>query len=482
MSCCFCFYLPNQCKPSPCHIPGTKQCNDLQGNFKCLCHNGWKGKTCAEDVNECEKQNGGCEHYCRNDVAGYMCVCEKDGLQLLLKGVHDCVCSDIDECEMPDACGSADCINSPGSHSCNCNKGFVYNETLKACYDVDECTKKPCEQACVNNVGSYMCRCDGRRGYLLHPNLHNSAGSIMPVPVICLYREILAFSIRTYDPEGLLLYTQRREPEKRSLAVALRDGHLEVQLQDGDDRVVTTGGPIINTGTWHSVVVERLRRQLIVRVAGEEVININRPDDAHKGTSRVEIALGGLTISTPSLIRPLPLRLDGCMRQLSLLEQDTSWLSQHISENPSQQCFSAIELGSYFSGSAYIHPRRQNYSDFNPAWNLQLAMDFRTMQPKPHSGLLFALVHGNEVPLSLSLQPTDRIAMQVCVCMYLRALSFYFFYSIHYHGSWKGTKGERGHIGGEQTAHKLNETQQEVNIGSYFASTSLVKDNHSHVV
>ena len=74
-----------------------------------------------------------------------------------------------------------------------------------------------------------------------------------PVPAICLYREILAFSIRTYDPEGLLLYTQRREPEKRSLAVALRNGHLEVQLQDGDDRVVTTGGPIINTGTWHSV-------------------------------------------------------------------------------------------------------------------------------------------------------------------------------------------------------------------------------------
>lgn len=36
--------------------------------------------------------------------------------------------------------------------------------------DVDECERNVCDGACINTLGSYTCRCDGRQGLRLAEN------------------------------------------------------------------------------------------------------------------------------------------------------------------------------------------------------------------------------------------------------------------------------------------------------------------------
>lgn len=40
--------LPDQCTPNPCDKEGTQICQDLMGNFFCLCRAGWGGRLCDQ--------------------------------------------------------------------------------------------------------------------------------------------------------------------------------------------------------------------------------------------------------------------------------------------------------------------------------------------------------------------------------------------------------------------------------------------------
>ncbi|KAM9465918.1 nidogen-2 isoform 1-T1 [Clarias gariepinus] len=72
-------------------------------------------------------------------------------------------CYDVDECaEGLSSCGShAQCVNLPGSHSCQCQSGFVHRHDTRTCTDVDECRNHPCHHhaSCTNTAGSFDCRC-----------------------------------------------------------------------------------------------------------------------------------------------------------------------------------------------------------------------------------------------------------------------------------------------------------------------------------
>lgn len=51
----------DDCQSKPCSM-GSKECIDLIGDFKCVCHEGWTGKRCDEDIQDCVKnpcQNNG---------------------------------------------------------------------------------------------------------------------------------------------------------------------------------------------------------------------------------------------------------------------------------------------------------------------------------------------------------------------------------------------------------------------------------------
>ena len=84
-------------------------------------------------------------------------------------------CKDIDECgQTIDWCGSLDCVNTVGSHFCQCRRGYEeievfnyeYQAVETACRDIDECqTRNTCPgmAECSNTEGTYTCQC--KAGY-----------------------------------------------------------------------------------------------------------------------------------------------------------------------------------------------------------------------------------------------------------------------------------------------------------------------------
>ncbi|XP_078687224.1 uncharacterized protein LOC144919610 [Branchiostoma floridae x Branchiostoma belcheri] len=132
-----------------------------EGNWTIPHHLNSTGIQVCEDIDECSKNNGGCEHDCVNTVGSYHCTC-RTGYQL--SGTHNC--TDVDECASLDGGCDHDCVNTEGSFYCTCLPGYQLSGTTN-CSDVNECDSDNgvCEHTCVNTVGSYHCTC--RTGYQL---------------------------------------------------------------------------------------------------------------------------------------------------------------------------------------------------------------------------------------------------------------------------------------------------------------------------
>ncbi|XP_035682837.1 latent-transforming growth factor beta-binding protein 2-like [Branchiostoma floridae] len=96
-------------------------------------------------------------HPCDLTQDGYACTC-LPGYQMLGVSAENETCIDIDECQQPDVCPGARCINRPGTYSCQCLPG--YEEP--SCIDINECRYAgfcPEESDCTNTEGSYYCTC-----------------------------------------------------------------------------------------------------------------------------------------------------------------------------------------------------------------------------------------------------------------------------------------------------------------------------------
>ncbi|CEM18121.1 unnamed protein product [Vitrella brassicaformis CCMP3155] len=64
-------------------------CKNTAGGYECICQDGFEpdGEDC-KDIDECETNNGGCEHTCNNTVGSFECSCD-EGYQLF----NDSKCS-----------------------------------------------------------------------------------------------------------------------------------------------------------------------------------------------------------------------------------------------------------------------------------------------------------------------------------------------------------------------------------------------------
>ena len=144
--------LPGDCIDSDC--PLNKQC--ISPRSDCKCKAGFYRDESEEciDTNECEKEND-CHRNaeCSNTEGSYNCNC-KPGFY----GTgFDCLegdCSDV-SCQ-----GNQTCI-APTSASCGCRKGLTKNG--ENCFDVDECglgiDDCPRRSNCINTMGSHICDC-----------------------------------------------------------------------------------------------------------------------------------------------------------------------------------------------------------------------------------------------------------------------------------------------------------------------------------
>ncbi|XP_026556543.1 vitamin K-dependent protein S [Pseudonaja textilis] len=433
--------IPDQCKPLPCNVDGYEECRDGQATFTCICKPGWQGEKCEEDINECDdpiNKNGGCDQICVNFPGSYRCYCE-DGYYIQSNKMG---CKDRNECIFyQNICGTAKCKNTPGKYVCECETGFFYNSTTKKCEDIDECAENTCSQICVNSPGSFTCYCDGKKGFKLSKdmmtcetipnclplNLEKNyellylAEQFIGIPVLYLrFRlpEVTRFSaefdFRTYDKEGVILYAETINSTAWFL-LALREGKIEIQFKNELGTKVTSGGKAINDGLWHMISVEELEHSISVKIAKEAVMNINNPSPLFKlsnGFLDTKVYIAGVPRRRGnSLIKLINPRLDGCIRGWNLLNQGTSGVKDLIQEKQSKHCLINVGKGSYYPGTgmAKFHISYNNKSGNADDWLINVTMAIR---PSTDTGVMFALVSGETVPLALSIVDSNLTNVQ----------------------------------------------------------------------
>nr|XP_006981345.1 growth arrest-specific protein 6 [Peromyscus maniculatus bairdii] len=438
--------LPDQCTPNPCDKKGTQLCQDLMGNFFCLCKAGWEGRLCNKDVNECGQKNGGCSQVCQNKPGSFQCACHS-GFSLAPDGRN---CQDVDECADAGTCGDARCKNLPGSYSCLCDKGYMYSSQEKTCQDVDECQQGRCEQTCVNSPGSYTCHCDGRGGLKLSPDM-DTCEDILPcvpftmaksvkslylgrmfsgTPVIRLRfkrlqptRLLAEFDFRTFDPEGVLFFAGGRS-DSTWIVLGLRAGRLELQLRYNGVGRITSSGPVINHGMWQTISVEELERNLVIKVNKDAVMKIAVAGELfqlERGLYHLNLTVGGIPFKEQDLVQPINPRLDGCMRSWNWLNGEDSAIQETVKANTKMQCFSVTERGSFFPGGAFAfyslnYTRTSLDVGTETTWEVEIVAWIR---PATDTGVLLALVGDNHVvPLSVALvdyHSTKKLKKQLVV-------------------------------------------------------------------
>ncbi|XP_053074225.1 growth arrest-specific protein 6 isoform X3 [Acinonyx jubatus] len=357
---------------------------------------------------------------------------------------------DVDECADGRACGEARCSNLPGSYACLCDEGYAFSPQEKACQDVDECAEGRCEQACVNSPGGYTCHCDGRGGLKLSPDM-NTCEDILPcvpfnvaksvkslylgrmfsgTPVIRLRfkrlqptRLLAEFDFRTFDPEGVLFFAGGHQ-DSAWIVLGLRAGRLELQLRYGGVGRVTSSGPVINHGTWQTISVEELDRNLVIKVNKDAVMKIAVAGDLFqldRGLYHLNLTVGGIPFKEKDLVQPINPRLDGCMRSWNWLSGEDTTIQETVKANSKMQCFSVTERGSFYPGTGFAfysldYTRTSAAVGTEAAWEIEVVAWIR---PATDTGVLLALVGGDHVvALSVALvdyHSTKKLKKQLVV-------------------------------------------------------------------
>lgn len=82
------------------------------------------------DINECSKDNGGCDQICKNTMGSFICECN-EGYQLDKDSKN---CYDINECLIDNGNCSQICKNTEGGYFCDCIGGYTLGEDGKTCF------------------------------------------------------------------------------------------------------------------------------------------------------------------------------------------------------------------------------------------------------------------------------------------------------------------------------------------------------------
>ncbi|KAK5856993.1 hypothetical protein PBY51_010266 [Eleginops maclovinus] len=198
------------------------------------------GPLCKTGKEDCERNNGGCEHLCHQEADEVKCLCkegynlDEDGFSCIVKDVcgvgtceHQCVttesgyfckcpdgfrldanqrnCSDVDECQLQ-VCEHHLCVNTHGGYTCTCQSG--YEMVAGTCIDLDECAQERCEHSCSNSIGSFSCYCN--EGFSLSQDHHSCEDIDECVSSLCQFECVNTIgSFRCTCPKGFYLEINR---------------------------------------------------------------------------------------------------------------------------------------------------------------------------------------------------------------------------------------------------------------------------------
>ncbi|XP_040211860.1 uncharacterized protein LOC120942946 [Rana temporaria] len=145
---------------SDCHPNAT--CSEFGGYGECTCKKGFSGDgTTCNDIDECQDDyTNNCDYYsggsCVNTIGSYTCNCSRG-----YKYISEFGCVDIDECadsSLNDCDPIAICRNHYyGSYTCTCPDGY-YGDGRHC--EVNECqqgTLCDSNEDCMKYIGSYSC-------------------------------------------------------------------------------------------------------------------------------------------------------------------------------------------------------------------------------------------------------------------------------------------------------------------------------------
>uniref|UniRef100_A0AAF5Q282 EGF-like domain-containing protein n=2 Tax=Wuchereria bancrofti TaxID=6293 RepID=A0AAF5Q282_WUCBA len=146
---------------SYCEKPSNNLCenggtciNVGPNDYECVCLNGYSGKNCSRDEDDCIENSCAVGSTCIDGIAKYTCACPPGRIGLF--------CHLDDPC-MQKPCGNgSECIldTASGEFSCNCMKGTTGQNCAT---DINECleNEKLCFNGgiCVNTFGSWYCDC-----------------------------------------------------------------------------------------------------------------------------------------------------------------------------------------------------------------------------------------------------------------------------------------------------------------------------------
>ncbi|XP_060561687.1 fibropellin-1-like [Ruditapes philippinarum] len=142
-----------------CFINGSCTAEKEMAPVGCLACQSIKDKYNWTDYNPC--QNGG---YCTDETNGYSCVCV-DGY-----GGKNCEI-DIDECSSDPCTNGGTCKDLVNGYECTCIAGY---DGTTCDNNIDECSNDPCKNGgtCTDLVNGYECECVP--GYDTDDTCHNA--------------------------------------------------------------------------------------------------------------------------------------------------------------------------------------------------------------------------------------------------------------------------------------------------------------------
>ncbi|RZF38291.1 hypothetical protein LSTR_LSTR007889 [Laodelphax striatellus] len=152
----------NECLTNNGGCDQNAQCINTDGSFKCVCDGGFKGDGYScQDVDECLHEQGLCENgHCLNYPGSFRCECEMGFMHPDDHSETSCV--DINECQMfNNLCVFGRCENVFGMFRCECNEGYQLDNSGGNCTDINECeSPQACLYGkCINTQGKFICEC-----------------------------------------------------------------------------------------------------------------------------------------------------------------------------------------------------------------------------------------------------------------------------------------------------------------------------------